>query len=182
MTVGKGLTPLQQRKQFLETQPKSAMPPVPLARPRKRLTAKDVYHRISWLVFFGCLVTLIIGITHPVPAVDYDNVVGKYVTVPSASPLIFWSIGIFLGYWFIVGMFFYLRTANRHFDAARAPLPTLQEIAAHLRDEGFDPSIADCIALQNQIKMEKIEQGVIAGAMFIGPSLLARQASGKPIL
>jgi hypothetical protein len=117
-------------------------------------------------------------------AADPKGVLITLGNAPNLFEVTFYFAGLvlFFGYWFLAGMYCYLRVANRQFDAARAPLPSLQEIAAHLRAEGFDPSIADCIALQNQLKREKIEHGVIAGAMFVGPTLLARQARGGPIL
>jgi hypothetical protein len=170
---------LQARKQFLATQPKSAMPG--LSAPKR--TAHERYVLVSWGVFFGCLATLIFGITHG--AISHEpSTIYPYpmVDVPTVSPLVGWSIALFCAYWFIVGMFFYLRGMNHQFDLANAPLPSLQEIAAHLRDEGFDPSIADCIALQNQLKLQKIEHGVAFGAMMVGPSILAHQAKGGKIL
>lgn len=155
-------------------------------RPKKS-AGKVFYHWLSFLVFAGCLMTLFVGATHPGSTLSCDNIIPptgsafcKWVPVPTASPLIGWAIAVFCIYWFGVIMFFYLRSMNRHFDQANAPLPSLQEIADELRSQGFDPSIADCIALQNQIKMEKLEHGVAFGAMMIGPTLLARKASGKP--
>jgi len=56
------------------------------------------------------------------------------------------------------------------------PVPSLAEIDAQLRIEGYDPSIADVVAMHQDLTSQRNEAAFFAGALVVGPHLLARQA------
>ncbi len=62
------------------------------------------------------------------------------------------------------------------------PIPDLTAIDQQLRAEGYDPSIADVVAVHQHLTSQRNEAAFLAGALVIGPQLLARQAQGKPLL
>jgi drug/metabolite transporter (DMT)-like permease len=85
-------------------------------------------------------------------------------------------------YWASVATFFYVRLVCRATDAAVAPIPSLAEIELQLRAEGYSPSIADVVAIEQHLKSQRNEAALTAAALVIGPQLLAKQAKGQPLL
>ena len=89
---------------------------------------------------------------------------------------------IVVGFWFLAGLGYYLRLVWRTTGEAMKPIPSLAEIDQQLRAKGYDPSIADVVALHQYLTSQRNEAAFFAGALVIGPHLLARQAQGKPLL
>ena len=61
-------------------------------------------------------------------------------------------------------------------------MPSLAEIELELRSAGYNPSIADVVAMHQHLTSQRNEATFAAGALAIGPQLLARQAQGNPLL
>jgi hypothetical protein len=76
---------------------------------------------------------------------------------------------------------YYLRLVWQVTDDALRPIPPLTEIDQQLRAEGYNPSIADVVAMQQHLTSQRNGAALTAGALVIGPQLLARQAQGKSI-
>jgi hypothetical protein len=89
---------------------------------------------------------------------------------------------VLVGFWFLVGLGWYLRLVWRTTGEAMKPVPSLPEIEQQLRAEGYNPSIADVVALHQYLTSQRNEAAFFAGALVFGPHLFARQASGKPLL
>jgi hypothetical protein len=92
------------------------------------------------------------------------------------------AVVILVMFWFLVGLGWYLRLVWRAIGEAMKPIPSLAEIDQQLRAEGFDPSIADVVALHQYLTSQRNEAAFFAGALVLGPHLLVGQASGKPLL
>ena len=103
------------------------------------------------------------------------------LVIPHAirGPVVGIGIGWLLGYWLILGMIWYLRAIWVSFHQATVPIPSLQEIDAQLRQEGFNPSIADCVAVEQHLRANRNEAFLVNAALVFGPTLLAKQAQGR---
>lgn len=120
------------------------------------------------------------------------NALAKHVVVFSMgsasegdrSQFTIWGIGwvVFFVWPFVMVMYCYLRSFNKIMDVAMEPLPSLAEIDAQLRAEGYEPSIADCVALHQYLTSQRNEAAAVAAGIVIGSQVLARQAQGKPLL
>ena len=106
------------------------------------------------------------------PAVGADPI----VTNVNLLGLGWFTLG---GYWFCAVVFCIVRSFHREMSKALKPIPSLQEIEQQLRAEGYDPSLQDVIAVEQQLKSERNEAALTAGAIYLGTKLAARQASGK---
>ena len=51
-------------------------------------------------------------------------------------------------------------------DALQTPIPSLQEIEAQLRAEGYSPSVADCVAVDGYLRRNRNEK-IALGAVFL---------------
>jgi hypothetical protein len=104
-----------------------------------------------------------------------------YALAHPATVILAVALGVLVAFWLMVGMGAYLRLVWRTTGQAMKPVPSLAEIDQQLRAEGYDPSIADVVALHQHLTGQRNEAAFLAGALVIGPHLLARQAQGKPI-
>lgn len=157
--------------------------------PRRGLR-KVFWHWTRWLTLWTLIGLIVAAVgAHQVNAPNFNT---TYTTVP-AYPLIYpiahsatvvlgIALLILVGFWFLVGMGCYLRLVWRTTGEAMKPVPSLAEIDQQLRAEGYVPSIADCVALHQYLTSQRNEAAFFAGALVIGPQLLAQQARGKPIL
>jgi hypothetical protein len=105
-----------------------------------------------------------------------------YPSAHSATIVLAVALGVLAAFWFLVGMGYYLVLVWKTTGEAMKPVPSLAEIDQQLRAEGYVPSIADCVALHQYLTSQRNEAAFFAGALVIGPQLLAQQARGKPIL
>jgi hypothetical protein len=123
--------------------------------------------------------------------VDGPNSNTSYTTV-AAYPVIYpiahratvvlaVSLGVMVAFWFVGGMGAYFRLVRQTTKEAMKPVPSLAEIDQQLRAEGHDPSISDLVAMHGYLTSQRNEAALLAGALIIGPHLLARQAQGKPL-
>lgn len=60
-------------------------------------------------------------------------------------------------------------------------MPSLAQIDQQLRAGGYNPSVADVVAMHEYLTSQRNEAAFFAGALVVGPQLLARQAQGKPL-
>ena len=92
------------------------------------------------------------------------------------------AFGVMVLFWILVGMGAYLKLVWQTTGEALKPIPSLAEIELKLRQAGYNPSIADIVAMHQHLTSQRNEAAFFAGALIVGPQLLARQAQGKPIL
>jgi hypothetical protein len=148
------------------------------------------WHWARWLTLWTLIGFIVAAIgAHQVDAPNFSS---TFTTVPAypaiypishgATVVLGIALLILVGFWFLVGMGCYLRLVWRTTGEAMKPVPSLAEIDQQLRAEGYVPSIADCVALHQYLTSQRNEAAFFAGALVIGPQLLAQQARGKPIL
>jgi hypothetical protein len=116
---------------------------------------------------------------------DYQTVPAYPLAYPlahRATVVLGLAVVILVVFWFLVGLGWYLRLVWRTTGEAMKPIPSLAEIEQQLMAEGYDPSIADVVALHQYLTSQRNEAAFFAGALVIGPQLLARQAQGKSLL
>lgn len=169
-------------------QSESAPPPevvqtaVKAAKPPRRFST---FKTINLYALAASVLFIVIGLaTHHTalfepanwndPAIldNYQSQVGPFTT---------WAkgLGVIVVYWVLAYTFWYLRLAHRTTQAVLKDIPTLQEIDWQLRQEGYNPTIQDCVAIEQHLKSERNENAVLLGAILIGPQLLNAQAKGK---
>jgi hypothetical protein len=119
----------------------------------------------------------------------YICVIGIAVGLPNTHHDIWGSFNLagisalaLVGFWSCVAFGAFMWAFHCQLREAFKPIPSLQEIDAQLRAEGFSPSLADVIAVEQHLKSQRNEQLLIAGGIYAGIHLAARQASGKPPL
>jgi len=149
---------------------------------------KRIFHQISLVLTIVAVVFIWYGWKHPhrvlfnETAIDTNVPDANQRLAPQAvSPPAF-GLVLLLGYWAIVCSFLYARAVLRLTGEATRPIPSLAEIEVELRRSGYNPTIQDVIAVEQHLKSERNEALLAAGALIIGPQLLARQAKGKPLL
>jgi hypothetical protein len=166
-------------------------PPAPSATQRAtRGFRRAFWHWARWVTLWtlvGLILAAIGGRQVPGP---HFNASGA--TVPAyptfyplahlATVILAVALGVLVVFWVLVGMGAYLRLVWRTTGEAMKPIPTLAEIESELRQAGYNPSIADVVALHQHLRSERNEAALLAGALVIGPQLLARQSQGKPLL
>jgi hypothetical protein len=104
-----------------------------------------------------------------------------YPLTHPATVILAVALGVLAVFWFLVGMGYYMRLIWQTIEEALRPIPSLAEIELGLRQAGFNPSIADVVALHQHLTSQRNEAAFFAGALIIGPQLLARQAQGNPV-
>ena len=82
--------------------------------------------------------------------------------------------------WVLVIIGGILWSVHTNLRVAVKPIPSLAEIDAQLRAEGYNPSIQDVIAVEQHLKSERNEAALIAGGLIVGLHVMAREAKGKP--
>jgi hypothetical protein len=115
-----------------------------------------------------------------------------YTTVPAYSALyplahgatvvLVVALGMLAAFWLLVGIGHYIVLVWKTTGEALKPVPSLAEIDQQRRAEGYDPSIADVVAMHQYLTSQRNEAAFFAGALVVGPQLLARQLQGKPLL
>jgi hypothetical protein len=150
--------------------------PIPLS---VGASPRNYFRRVSWIVFVVCVGFAVFGAIRPRVNVINDNL-GDYQNF-QVNWLTF-GIVSFVAYWVLVAAFLYLRACNRQISVAMKPIPDLAQIEAQLRAEGYNPSIADLVAMHQHLTSQRNEAALVAGALVMGSQILARQAQGKPIL
>jgi hypothetical protein len=148
------------------------------------------WHWARWLTFWTLvgLVVAAIG-AHQV---DGRNFNATYTSVPAypaiypfahhATIVLAVTLGVMVTFCLLVGMGAYFRLVWRTTGEAMKPVPTLAEIELELRRGGYDPSIADVVAMHGYLTSQRNEAAFLTGALLIGPQLLAMQAQGKPLI
>ena len=153
------------------------------------------FRRAFWLsarwVTFWTLMGLILAAIggRQVPGPHFNatgNTIPAYPTFyPLAHPatvILAVALGVLVVFWLLVAMGAYLRLVWQTTGEAMKPVPSLAEIEVELRQAGYDPSIADLVAVHQHLTSQRNEAAIIAGALVIGPQLLAQQAKGEPLL
>ena len=89
---------------------------------------------------------------------------------------------ILVGYWCLAFLYLWLRlSAQIGRDAAR-PCPSPAEIETELRARGYDPSIADVMAVHAAAKREQYENLALVAGWFALNVDIGRRARGNPPL
>ena len=151
---------------------------------------KACWRWAKWLTFWTLVGLIVAAIgAHRVEGPNFNT---TYTTVPaypttyplahSATIVLAATLGALVVFWLLVGMGAYLRLVWRTTGEAMRPVPSLTEIELELRRNGYDPSIADVVAMHQYLTSQRNEAAFLAGTLVIGPQLLARQAQGKPLL
>jgi hypothetical protein len=151
---------------------------------------KACWHWARWLTFWALVALIVAAIgAHRVEGPNFNT---TYTTVPAypeiypiahrATVMLAVALGVMVLFWLFVGMGAYLRLVWRTTGEAMRPVPSLAEIELEQRRCGYNPSIADVVAMHQYLTSQRNEAAVVAGALVIGPQLLARQAQGKPLL
>lgn len=151
---------------------------------------KTFWHWARWVTFWTLVGLIVAAIgAHQV---DGPHFATTYRTVPAypafyplahrATVVLAVAVGVLVVLWLLVGMGAYLRLVWQTTGEAMKPIPSLAEIDQQLRAEGFDPSISDLVAMHQHLTGQRNEAAFFAGALVIGPQILARQAQGRPLL
>ena len=86
------------------------------------------------------------------------------------KPIIGAPIAIMVFAWIPAWLFGFLyygwKTMSGAVDAATTPIPSLQEIEAQLRAEGYNPTLADCVAVDGYLRRNRNEK-IAVGAAFV---------------
>lgn len=85
-------------------------------------------------------------------------------------------------YWLWVFLIRWIRFTTGMVGEAAKPIPSLHEIDAQLRAEGYEPTLQDLLLVEQRLKSERNESAVLAGGSLIAMRSAARQANGKPFL
>jgi hypothetical protein len=104
------------------------------------------------------------------PHSQFLNTVSGVLIAPICVMAFIWLFVV------IIGMLWGIHT---NLKVAVKPIPSLAEIEAQLRAEGYNPSIQDVIAVEQHLKSERNEAALLAGGMIVGLDLMARKANGK---
>jgi hypothetical protein len=135
-----------------------------------RLLVRSTVWSILALVA-GIVLTLVNSGQNGNPHSRFLNTVSGVLIAPVFAVALIWVFVI------IIGMLWSIHT---NLQVAVKPIPSLAEIEAQLRAEGYNPSIQDVIAVEQHLKSERNEAALLAGGMIVGLHLMARQANGKP--
>ena len=163
-------------------------PTTPSEAPRPTRGFRKAFWHWARRVTFWTLVGLIVSAVgaHQVNNHSDTGVVPAYPTMyPLAHEVaivLAIALGVLVAFWLIVGMGAYLRLVWQTTGEAMKPVPSLAEIDQQLRAEGFDPSISDLVSMHGYLTGQRNAAALFAGALVIGPQVLARQAQGKPVL
>lgn len=162
----------------------------PVAPKPGRSFAKAFWHWARWSTCWTLIALIAAAIgAHQVDGPHFNT---TYITVPaypalypvahSATVVLAVALAALAAFWLLIGMGAYLRVAWRTTGEAMKPVPSLAEIELELRKAGYNPSIADVVAMHQYLTSQRNEAAFVAGALIIGPQLLARQAQGKHLL
>ena len=88
----------------------------------------------------------------------------------------------FVGIWTCVAFGTFMWGFHCQLREAFKPVPSLAEVDAALRAEGYDPSIADVVAMHQYLTSQRNEAALITGGILIGIHAAGRIAEGKPLL
>ena len=136
----------------------------PQQQPRPTLSWKTRFWRIAIITSVVLVVAGFVAFKNGDPNSKNINYAGTYL----------W--GVVAGFWILVGFFAIIWSAHRAVGEAVKPIPSLQEIESQLRQEGYNPSLQDCLAVEARLKSNRNEAIVVAGAIILGTNLAARQA------
>jgi hypothetical protein len=149
----------------------SCQPPAPtMAGEPSRSFSRVLLHWARWTTFW-----ILIGLN--VAAIGAHQV-NSYSMAHASTLALVWAAGILVGFWCLVGVAYYLRLVWRVTDEALKPIPSLAEIDQRLRAEGYAPTIADVVAIEQDLRGQRNASLLAFGALVIGPQLLAREAEG----
>jgi hypothetical protein len=149
-----------------------------------------IWHWARWLTFWT-LIGLIVGAigAHQVDGPHFSTTYSTapaypaiYPTAHGATVVLAVALGVMVAFWFLLALGYYLRLVWRTTGEAMTSIPSLAEIDQQLRSEGYDPSIADVVAMHGYLTSQRNDAAFLAGALIVGPHLLARQAQGKPLI
>lgn len=71
-----------------------------------------------------------------------------------------------------------IKVQSAALDQAMRPIPDPAQIDAQLRAEGYDPSIADVMALHRYLVQQRNEGLLVTGGILLGSHYLANRARG----
>jgi hypothetical protein len=89
------------------------------------------------------------------------------------------SLGLLVILYVVGGILWHF---DRNLKVAVAPIPSIAEINNQLIAEGYQPTLQDCLAVEEHLKSERNEAAVTAGVIFAGLKLGAYQSRGGKIL
>jgi len=92
---------------------------------------------------------------------SWDNHLQGYLMAPLMVCILAWIPVL------CIGLVWSGLTAGKMAHEAMQPLPSLQEIDAQLRWEGFNPTVSDCVAVQQRMQSENVMKLAVAGAFFV---------------
>jgi len=151
---------------------------LPTPGPHKANTGKQVFRWLLLVVTATGILMIWVGTAHK--ALVFCTL--GHPSAPFQVKLNAAGGVLLVGFWALVASFAYLRAVLRLTGQATKPIPSLAEIELELRRAGYNPSIADVVALHQHLTGQRNEAAFLAGALVVGPHLLAREAQGKPIL
>lgn len=152
---------------------------------------KQVFWRLARRVTLWALIAFLLAAfgAHRVNGPNFNT---TFITVPRypaiypiahrATVVLLVVVAVVAALWWLVGLGWYLRLVWQTTGEAMKPIPSLAEIDQRLRDEGYNPTIANVVAMHQHLTSQRNEAAFFAGALVVGPQLLARQAHGEPLL
>jgi hypothetical protein len=164
------------RRAYEPTEIPSAPHPAP--PPRVKGAWKQALWRLliraTWISVLALAIGIVLALLNTNHGSARSQVLSVMVGVlvaPIFIMVVIWML-VILG-----GIFWSIHT---NLKVATKPIPSLAEIDARLRAEGYDPSLQDLMAVEQHLKSERNEAALIAGGLIIGLQAMARQAKGKP--
>ncbi len=138
----------------------------------------------QWLVRTTLISVLafVVGIVLTLVNTDQQSGTPHNQFVNTISGVMMAPVFVMAFIWVLVIIGGILWSIHTNLQVAVKPIPSLAEIEAQLRAEGYDPSIQDVIAVEQHLKSERNEAALIAGGLIVGLHVMARQANGKPPL
>jgi hypothetical protein len=118
----------------------------------------------------------------------YICVIGIAVGLPNTHHDIWGSFNlagisalVLVGFWSCVAFGAFMWAFHCQVREAFKPVPSLAEIDAAFRAEGYDPSTADVVAMHQYLTSQRNEAALITGGLLIGIHAASRVAEGKPL-
>ena len=124
------------------------------------------------------VLAFVVGIVLTLVNTDQQSGTPHSQFVNTVSGVLIAPVFVMAFIWVLVIIGGILWSIHTNLQVAVKPIPSLAEIDAQLRAEGYNPSIQDVIAVEQHLKSERNEAALIAGGLIVGLHVMARQAKG----
>lgn len=127
---------------------------------------KATFWRWAVVVTWVCAITAVIGLV--IAIADFNGTDFRNQSVGRFGSGLICAIFIPAFFWPPVGLGALLWGFHKNLQTAAAPIPSLQQIEWQLRQEGYEPSLQDLLAVEAHLRSRRNEAALVAGAIFLG--------------